>query len=86
MGNILAWTIWGLLIGFVARAVLPGRQEIGVGLTIILGVAGSLLGGFLATFLGIGDLDRFDLGSFFGAVIVSVLLLIVFMRVRSRGA
>ena len=74
----------GLLVGFIARAVLPGRQAIGIGMTIILGVAGSLLGGFIATQLG-ADYSRFDFSSLFGAVVTSVILLLVFMRLRTRS-
>ena len=84
LGNILAWTFWGLLVGLAARAILPGRQAIGIGMTIILGVVGSLLGGLVGSQLGIGDLDRFDLSSFAGAVITSIVLLVVFMRLRAR--
>lgn len=82
--GILSWTIWGLLVGLLARALLPGRQAIGLGFTIILGVAGSLLGGFIAAALGFADYNQFDLSSLLGAVVMSVLLLVVFMRLRSR--
>ncbi|MBA2580944.1 MAG: GlsB/YeaQ/YmgE family stress response membrane protein [Thermoleophilaceae bacterium] len=83
--GIISWTLWGLLVGFIARAVLPGRQAIGIGMTIILGVAGSLLGGFIATQLGFADYSRFDFSSLFGAVVTSVILLLVFMRLRTRS-
>ena len=81
--GIISWTLWGLLVGFIARAVLPGRQAIGIGMTIILGVAGSLLGGSIATQLGFADYGRFDFSSLFGAVITSVILLVVFMRISA---
>ena len=81
--GIISWTLWGLLVGFLARALLPGRQAIGIGMTIILGVAGSLLGGFIATELGFADYGRFDFSSLFGAVITSVILLLVFMRLSA---
>ena len=83
--GIISWTIWGLLVGFIARAALPGRQAIGIGMTIILGVAGSLLGGFIAAGLGFADPDRFDFSSLFGAVVTSVVLLVAFMRFRARS-
>ena len=81
--GIISWTLWGLLVGFLARALLPGRQAIGIGMTIILGVAKSLLGGFIATELGFADYGRFDFSSLFGAVITSVILLLVFMRLSA---
>lgn len=80
--GILTWVVWGLFVGAVARLLLPGRQRIGIVLTIVLGVVGSLLGGFLATeVLGVGDSDEADLGSFVVAVGTSVLLLAVYDRI-----
>ena len=81
--GIVSWAVWGLFVGAFARLLLPGRQGIGILWTIVLGVAGSVLGGILATqVLGIGDKDDFDLGSFVIAVGVSVALLAVVVRVQ----
>ena len=80
--GILTWLIWGLFVGLIARVLLPGRSRLGIALTIVLGVIGSLLGGFLATeVLGIGDTGDADFGSFIIAVITSVALLAVYQRV-----
>ncbi len=79
--GIISWIIWGLFVGLIARAVLPGRQPIGFLWTIALGVAGALIGGFLATeVLGIADSDEFDFGSFLIAVGTSALLLWLYIR------
>jgi uncharacterized membrane protein YeaQ/YmgE (transglycosylase-associated protein family) len=79
--GIVSWIIWGLVVGLIARAVLPGRQSIGLLWTIVLGVVGSLAGGFLATeVLGIADNDEFDFGSFLIAVATSALLLWLVIR------
>jgi uncharacterized membrane protein YeaQ/YmgE (transglycosylase-associated protein family) len=90
--GILTWVIWGLFVGAIARLLLPGRQRLGIALTIVLGVVGSLLGGFLATeVLNIGDANDADFGSFVIAVATSALLLAIFERVnrtlpdRKRG-
>ncbi len=81
--GILTWVIWGLFVGALARLLLPGRQRLGIALTIVLGVVGSLLGGFLATeVLGIGDSNDADFGSFVIAVATSVLLLAIYDRVN----
>jgi uncharacterized membrane protein YeaQ/YmgE (transglycosylase-associated protein family) len=80
--GILTWLIWGLFVGALARLLLPGRQRLGVVLTLVLGVVGSLLGGFVATeLLGIADSDEADFGSFLIAVATSVALLAVYGRV-----
>ena len=84
--GILSWIFWGLFVGAIARLLLPGRQKIGFLWTIALGVAGSIVGGFLATeVLDIGDSDEFDFGSFLIAVGASVLLLAIATRVMARG-
>jgi uncharacterized membrane protein YeaQ/YmgE (transglycosylase-associated protein family) len=80
--GIVSWAVWGLFVGMFARLLLPGRQRLGILLTIAIGIAGSLIGGFLATeALDIGDNDEFDFGSFIIAVGTSVALLAIFDRV-----
>ncbi|HUQ72768.1 MAG TPA: GlsB/YeaQ/YmgE family stress response membrane protein [Planctomycetaceae bacterium] len=48
IGAIVVWCVFGLIVGFVARALYPGRQPMGVGMTMVLGIVGSLVGGFIA--------------------------------------
>ena len=80
--GVVSWAIWGLFVGAFARLLKPGRQAIGFWFTILLGVVGSVLGGFLATeVLHIADSDEFDIGSFFIAVGTSIVLLAVWERV-----
>ncbi|MGZ9112451.1 MAG: GlsB/YeaQ/YmgE family stress response membrane protein, partial [Rhodoplanes sp.] len=80
--------ILGLLAGFLARALLPGKQELGFFATLLLGIAGALVGFFFFTeLLGIGDTEMFDLGGLVGAVIGSMVLLFIYDRiVASRAA
>jgi uncharacterized membrane protein YeaQ/YmgE (transglycosylase-associated protein family) len=79
---VISWIVWGLFVGFVARLLLPGRQRVGIALTILIGVAGSVLGGLVATeILDIADSDEFDIGSFLIAVGGSVALLAIYERV-----
>ncbi|HEV3002697.1 MAG TPA: GlsB/YeaQ/YmgE family stress response membrane protein [Solirubrobacteraceae bacterium] len=79
--------ILGILAGFIARALMPGRDPMGFFATILLGLAGSLVGFFVFTeLLGIGDNDMFDLGGLIGAIIGAMLLLGLYrMFVRNRG-
>jgi uncharacterized membrane protein YeaQ/YmgE (transglycosylase-associated protein family) len=84
--GIVSWAVWGLFVGAVARLLLPGRQKIGILWTIVLGVAGSLVGGFIATeLLNVGDSDNFDFGSFLIAVAASVALLAIAERLRAAN-
>ena len=84
--GIFSWIFWGLFVGAIARLLLPGRQSIGFLWTIGLGIAGSIVGGFLATeVIDIADSDEFDFGSFMIAVGASVLLLAIASRFIGRG-
>jgi uncharacterized membrane protein YeaQ/YmgE (transglycosylase-associated protein family) len=85
--GIISWAIWGLVVGMIARLLIPGRQPIGIIWTIVLGVLGALAGGFIATeLLEIADSDEFDFGSFLIAVAGSVVLLLLYLRLAARRA
>ena len=78
--------ILGLLAGYIAKALLPGKDPGGFLVTIGLGLAGSLIGFFLFTeLLGIGDDQAFDLGGLIGAVIGTMILLGVYRAVLGPG-
>jgi uncharacterized membrane protein YeaQ/YmgE (transglycosylase-associated protein family) len=68
--------ILGIVAGFLGRLLMPGRDPMGFFATVLLGLAGALLGWLLFTkLLGIGDTDVFDLGGLVGAVIGVIILL-----------
>ena len=54
IGLIISWLIIGAIIGLLARAVMPGKQAMGLGMTIVLGVVGAVVGGFIGSLFG-GD-------------------------------
>lgn len=58
--NILMWIIGGAIVGLLARAVLPGKQNIGMAVTIIIGIVGAVIGGMIANALGVGDTKGID--------------------------
>ena len=60
LGSILFAIVFGGVIGAVARAVLPGRQRIGIGMTIAIGIAGALVGTIVAALLGVRQTDGID--------------------------
>lgn len=73
--------VLGLLAGFLARALTPGKTPKGLLATLVLGVAGSYLGYLIFTeLLGIGDAQAFDLGGLPGAVIGTMLILYLHRR------
>ena len=84
--GIIAWLFLGLFAGAIARALVPGRNEPGgcIGTTAI-GILGALIGGFIATALGIGKIGNFfNLGTWLIAIGGSVLLVLL-IRAISGG-
>jgi uncharacterized membrane protein YeaQ/YmgE (transglycosylase-associated protein family) len=77
--------ILGLLAGFIAKALMPGDDPGGFFVTILLGLAGALVGFFIFTsLLGIGDNEMFDLGGLVGAIIGTMILLAIYRAVAGR--
>ena len=77
--GILAWIVLGLVAGALAKFIMPGQQGGGIILTIVLGVVGALVGGFLGTYVfGFGDISGFDLRSIVIAVGGALLVLFLY--------
>jgi uncharacterized membrane protein YeaQ/YmgE (transglycosylase-associated protein family) len=83
---ILFALLVGLVAGFVARAVLPGKDHIGLVPTIALGLAGAFVGAVAFRAIGIGDEDNFDLGGLLGAIIGATVLLALFRTLTGGPA
>lgn len=81
---ILSWVVMGLLVGIVARILMPGKDRGGIVLTVVLGIGGAVLGGFIGSKLGWGDYTGFNLKSFGLAVGGALILLLVYRLVRPR--
>ena len=78
--------ILGLLAGFIGKALMPGKDPGGFFVTILLGLAGSVVGFLIFTELfGIGDNDVFDLGGLIGAIIGVMILLGIYRFVVRRN-
>ena len=82
--GLLSWIVFGLIAGAIAKFLMPGRDPGGCIITIILGVIGAVLGGYLATLLGYGGISGFDLRSFFIAVLGSIVVLLIWRMIRGR--
>jgi uncharacterized membrane protein YeaQ/YmgE (transglycosylase-associated protein family) len=77
--------ILGIVAGFLGRLLMPGRDPMGFFATVLLGLAGSLVGWFVFTgLLNIGDDDKFDLGGLVGAIIGVMILLGIYRAVLAR--
>jgi len=72
---LIGFIIAGLVIGALARLIKPGRQNLGILMTLLLGLAGSVIGGLVANLLGTGDIFELNLLGFIVAVIAAVVLI-----------
>ena len=77
---MIGFIVAGLIIGLLARLILPGRQKIGLLWTLALGVIGSVIGGTIANALGTGDIWELNVVGFVAAVVASVVLLSIAER------
>jgi uncharacterized membrane protein YeaQ/YmgE (transglycosylase-associated protein family) len=73
--QILGLIVVGLVIGALARLIKPGRQKIGLLMTLLLGVGGAIIGGIIAGLLGTGSIFELNVVGFIVAVIAAVLLI-----------
>jgi uncharacterized membrane protein YeaQ/YmgE (transglycosylase-associated protein family) len=82
--GILSWILLGLIVGALAKWIMPGDDPGGMIITILLGIAGAFVGGFLATLIGLGTVDGFNFGSLLIAIGGSLLLLWVYRKMRTN--
>lgn len=75
MMGLLSWMVMGLLAGLLARFLTPGDDKMGCFLTIVTGVVGAVVGGFVATLLGFGGFKGFDVYSLIVATLGAVVCL-----------
>jgi uncharacterized membrane protein YeaQ/YmgE (transglycosylase-associated protein family) len=84
--SILAWIVVGLIAGALAKLLMPGRDPGGIILTILLGIAGAIVGGFIAVALNISNgVDDFDIGTIVLAVLGAMLILFAYRLVAERA-
>jgi uncharacterized membrane protein YeaQ/YmgE (transglycosylase-associated protein family) len=82
--NVIGFIVAGLIIGALARLIKPGKQNLGLLATLLLGLVGSIIGGAIASFLGTGNIFELNVFGFIVAVIAAVLLIGVAEGVAGR--
>lgn len=82
MFGILGWIVFGLIVGALAKLLMPGRDPGGVVITSLIGIAGAVLGGFLGRAMGLYGPE--DAAGFVMALIGSILLLVIYRSVLGR--
>lgn len=80
--GILSWIIFGLIAGILAKWIMPGKDGGGFIITIIIGIAGAFVGGFIGSLIGFGSVSGFNIGSFLTAIGGALLLLFVYRMVK----
>jgi len=86
LGEIIAAIVIGIIAGYLGRALLPGDDSMGFIATVAVGIVGALVGYFVFIAIGIGDSDKFDLGGIIGAILGTMLVLLILRMVRGRGS
>lgn len=81
--GIVSWILLGLVVGVLGKWLMPGKDPGGLFVTIAIGIAGALVGGFLGARLGLGSVTGFDLRSL--AIAVGGALLLLFAHRKLRG-
>lgn len=81
--GILSWIVFGLIAGALAKMIMPGKDPGGIIITMLIGIAGALVGGYLGALMGLGGVEGFTFGSFVTAILGAILLLGIYRFFRS---
>jgi uncharacterized membrane protein YeaQ/YmgE (transglycosylase-associated protein family) len=82
--GVLSWIVMGLIVGLLAKLIMPGKDPGGIIITILLGIAGAFVGGLIGSFLGLGTVTGFNVGSILLAIGGAILLLILYRAVMKK--
>ena len=82
--GILSWIVMGLIVGLLAKFIMPGKDPGGIIITILIGIAGAFEGGFIGSLLGLGAVTGFNIGSFLLAIGGAVLLLVLYSVIKKK--
>jgi uncharacterized membrane protein YeaQ/YmgE (transglycosylase-associated protein family) len=82
--GILSWILLGLIVGALAKWIMPGPDPGGMIVTILLGIAGAFIGGYLATLLGLGTIEGgFHIANLLISIGGALLLLFAYRKLRT---
>jgi uncharacterized membrane protein YeaQ/YmgE (transglycosylase-associated protein family) len=84
--GLLSWILLGLVVGILAKWIMPGPDPGGLVITIVLGVAGAFVGGFIGSLVGLGTVTGFNVGSLVLATVGALLLLWGHRQLRGRSS
>ena len=76
--GIFSWIVMGLVVGALAKFIMPGKDPGGLIVTILIGIAGAFVGGYLGSVLGFGPVTGFNMGSILLATGGAIVLLVLY--------
>jgi uncharacterized membrane protein YeaQ/YmgE (transglycosylase-associated protein family) len=82
--GLFSWIVLGLVVGLIAKLLMPGKDPGGFFVTILLGVTGAFVGGFIGSALGFGSITGFNFRSLLLAVGGAVLLLVLYRVIKKK--
>jgi uncharacterized membrane protein YeaQ/YmgE (transglycosylase-associated protein family) len=82
--GILSWILLGLVVGIIAKLIMPGKDPGGFIVTTAIGIVGAFVGGFLGSLSGFGDVSGFDIRSMALAVVGALILLFGYRVIQAR--
>lgn len=82
--GIISWIVFGLIVGIIAKFIMPGKQGGGFILTTILGVVGAFVGGFVGSFFGWSQINSFSFNNIALAVAGALLVLVIYNKVIAK--
>ena len=80
----LTWIVLGGIVGAIAKLIMPGKDPGGIIVTILLGIAGAFVGGYVSTLLGFGTVTGFNIASLAIAVAGALVLLILYRVIKGK--
>jgi len=83
--GIISWIILGLIVGALAKWIMPGKDPGGIIITIVIGIVGALIGGFLSSLVGLSTVTGLNLWSIIIALVGALVLLWLYRMVKSRA-
>jgi uncharacterized membrane protein YeaQ/YmgE (transglycosylase-associated protein family) len=83
--GIISWIILGLIVGALAKWIMPGKDPGGIIITIVIGIVGALIGGFLSSLVGLGTVTGLNLGSIIIALVGAFVLLWLYRLIKGKA-
>lgn len=82
--TVIGWLIFGLIVGLVARFLLPGRQSMGLLMTSLMGILGSFVGGTIAHLIFAGPVAEFRPGGWIASILGAFLVVFLYSKLAAR--